>query len=97
VEPAWAASPLGQRVVDFLGTLNASFVVASRSLDPAAPDMLFTSTATSVRKLDDPANFVAYFGQEAMDAFNAIRKMQARGDVSLAMHNFRLSTRQNIG
>jgi hypothetical protein len=80
-EPVWAFSPLGQRVIDFLGTLNASFVAASRSLDPSAPDMLFTNTASSVRKLADPDDFVAHFGQEAMDAFDAARKMQARGDV----------------
>jgi hypothetical protein len=75
--PAWAASPLGQRTIDFLGTLNASFVAASRSLEPATPNMLFSNAAASVRRLDDPNDFVAFFGQESMDAFDTIRKLQA--------------------
>jgi hypothetical protein len=96
-DPAWAFSPLGQRVIEFLGTLNASFVAASRSLDPAAPDMLFTNTASSVRALDGLDDFEAHFGQESMDAFDTIRKLQASAVLALdRLHHPRRRTSWTI-
>jgi hypothetical protein len=74
-QSSWIKSPAGLAAATFLSSLNASFINASRTWDPAFPNMLFTSSANGMSKIANPDSFVSHFGQVPLDAYNELRTL----------------------
>ncbi len=74
----FAATAEGAGALQVLAALNSSFITASRSLDSANPNLLFTAGAAGTRLLSDPTNPVAHFGDRAANYFRATRNLQVR-------------------